>query len=269
MLTFPNAKINLGLYITEKRTDGFHNLETCFYPINWTDGLEILPSDKVTFTQTGITIPGAADQNLCLKAYYLLAQDFDLKPVQMHLHKVLPTGAGLGGGSADAAFTLTTLNNIFDLGLPAGKLEKYAARLGSDCAFFVYNAPVFAHGRGELFQEIKIDLKGVYCVVVHPGIHISTAEAFANIKPKPAPHDLKEVLMQPVKYWKDTVKNDFEESVFPNYPELRKLKEKLYDMGAVYAAMSGSGSAIFGLFSGQIAAKELLPKQFLVWEGFL
>ena len=214
-------------------------------------------------------MPGAEEENLCLKAYRLLAQDFDLQPVLMHLHKVLPTGAGLGGGSADAAFTLKALNDIFELNLTLPQLEQYAARLGSDCAFFIRNAPVFAHGRGELFEEINLSLKGVYCVVAHPGIHISTAEAFSNISPKPAPHNLREVLLQPVQNWKVLVKNDFEDSVFPAHPELRELKEKMYGLGAVYAAMSGSGSAIFGLFSHQIQAKEQLPEQYLVWEGFL
>jgi 4-diphosphocytidyl-2-C-methyl-D-erythritol kinase len=269
MLTFPNAKINLGLYITEKRADGFHNLETCFYPVSWTDGLEILSSDKLTFTQSGILIPGSPDQNLCLKAYQLLAKDFDLPPVKIHLHKVIPTGAGLGGGSADGAFTLKILNEIFELTISEEKLEEYAAQLGSDCPFFICNTPVFATGRGEIFENIKVELKGKYYVVVHPGIHISTSEAFSNITPKPAPQDLREVLLKPVAEWKELVKNDFEESVFPAHPELKDLKEKLYELGAEYAAMSGSGSAIFGLFSRQIKATEQLPEKYLVWEGFL
>ena len=269
MLTFPNAKINLGLYITEKRTDGFHNLETCFYPVNWADGLEILPSEELRFTQSGIIIPGSADQNLCLKAYHIFARDFGLGPVQIHLHKVIPTGAGLGGGSADAAFTLKILNDIFEVNLSLERLEEYAAKLGSDCPFFIRNAPVFATGRGEVFEEVSINLNGYYCVVVHPGLHISTAEAFRNIKPKPAPHDLREVLQKPVSTWKNLVRNDFEESVFPSHPELLVLKEKLYDLGADYAAMSGSGSAIFGLFSQQIKAKEQFRDEYLIWEGFL
>lgn len=252
MLTFPNAKINIGLNIVEKRVDGFHNIESCFYPINWVDVLEILPSKTTIFKSTGIKIPGNSASNLCLKAYELLKADFDLPTFHFHLHKVIPIGAGLGGGSADGAFTLKLLNEINQLGLSYEKLESYAKKLGSDCAFFVENKPKYCFGKGDEFEEISLDLKSKFIVLINPNIHISTAEAYNGINPKKPIENCKEIIKLPIKDWKYKLKNDFEESLFPYYPILPKLKNKLYELGAQYAAMTGSGSTVYGIFENEI-----------------
>jgi 4-diphosphocytidyl-2-C-methyl-D-erythritol kinase len=269
MLDFPNAKINLGLYITSKRADGFHNLASCFYPVKWCDALEILPSPEVKFDMTGLPVPGNPDTNLCLKAYKLLQRDFNLPPVHMHLHKVIPMGAGLGGGSADAAFTLRILNKLFELNLTAEALENYARQLGSDCAFFVRNKPVIATERGDVFTPVNLNLSGYACVVVYPGIHITTAEAYSSITPKEPTCTMELLLKQDVKVWKDVLKNDFEEALFPKYPELPQVKEKLYEAGAAYASMTGSGSAVYGLFKGEAPENLLFPDHYLLWKGLL
>jgi 4-diphosphocytidyl-2-C-methyl-D-erythritol kinase len=254
MLSFPNAKINLGLYITEKRTDGYHNLLTCFLPIPWNDVLEIVPAETVAFKQTGLTIPGNPEDNLCVKAYRLLQKDFDLPPVLIHLHKIVPMGAGLGGGSSDAAFVLKNLNVQFALGLSETQLEVYAAQLGSDCAFFVRNRPAIATGRGEVLNDFPPNFKGLYLVVVYPAVHVSTAEAYGGVKPRPFEGDFTMLLSQPTR-WKDELHNQFEETIFPKYPILAEIKQQLYDQGAWYAAMSGSGSAVFGLFKEKVDIK--------------
>ncbi|MCX2738830.1 4-(cytidine 5'-diphospho)-2-C-methyl-D-erythritol kinase [Pontibacter anaerobius] len=269
MLDFPNAKINLGLYITEKRADGFHNLQSCFYPVRWCDALEILPSEREAFDMTGLPVPGNAETNLCLKAYKLLQQDYNLPPVHMHLHKVIPMGAGLGGGSADAAYTLRILNQLFELKLYDDALENYARQLGSDCAFFVRNEPVIATERGDVFTPVTLDLSSYTCVVVYPGIHITTAEAYGSIKPKQPTCDMQMLLKQDVEVWQDVLKNDFEEALFPKYPELLQLKEKLYEAGATYASMTGSGSAVYGLFKGDAPDNLLFPARYAVWQGQL
>src|SRR5688572_14534594 len=178
MIAFPNAKLNIGLNVTERRPDSFHNLESVFYPVQWCDALEILPAKETKFTSSGIEIPGTIESNLCLKAYQLLKTDFELPPVKIHLHKNIPIGAGLGGGSSDAAFTLKLLNQLFELNIAEDKLEDYARKLGSDCAFFIRNKPVFAHEKGDVFEPIKLDLTGYNCVVVYPNLHITTAEAY-------------------------------------------------------------------------------------------
>lgn len=268
MLDFPNAKINLGLYVTEKRPDGFHNLQTCFYPVRWCDALEVLPSEKLQFDMTGLPVPGNPETNLCLKAYKLLQQDYDLPPVHLHLHKVIPMGAGLGGGSADAAFALRILNQLFELGLEDDALENYARQLGSDCAFFIRNKPVVATGRGDVFTPISLDLSGYTCLIVHPGIHITTAEAYGSIKPQQPSCSMEMLLKQDVKVWKEVLKNDFEEALFPKYPELPRLKEQLYEAGASYAAMTGSGSAVYGLFK-EAPANLIFPAHYAVWQGLL
>ncbi|MEL6535441.1 MAG: 4-(cytidine 5'-diphospho)-2-C-methyl-D-erythritol kinase [Bacteroidota bacterium] len=269
MLSFPNAKINLGLFITRKRRDGFHEIESVFYPVPWRDALEIIEADKTKFTSSGLSIPGDPKDNLVLKAYELLRKDFQLEPVQIHLHKIIPMGAGLGGGSADAAFALQMVNELFQLYLDDSFLEEYAARLGSDCPFFVSNKPVLATGRGTDFTDISLNLSGTHLVLVNPGIHVGTKEAYANVKPKAAPANLKEVVEnQPIAEWKDLVHNDFEDSIFPNHPELAQLKETMYESGATYAAMTGSGSTVFGLFDAAASIPEL-PSHYQIWQGTL
>jgi 4-diphosphocytidyl-2-C-methyl-D-erythritol kinase len=273
MLVFPNAKLNLGLYVTGQRPDGFRNLESVFVPLPWCDALEVLPAPNGTATAlalTGIPIPGDPATNLCLRAYELLRTDFNLPPVQLHLHKVVPIGAGLGGGSADAAFALRALNDLFQLNLPTEKLQAYARQLGSDCAFFVANKPVFAYEKGDVFEEISLDLTGTACKVVYPGLHISTAEAYARVTAAPPRHDLRQALSQPLETWRDTVSNDFEDALTPIYPVLGEIKKQLYAAGAAYASLSGSGSAVYGLFPGQEQPPQLkLPAEYLVWDGRL
>lgn len=250
MLVFPNAKINLGLYVTSKRPDGYHNLITCFYPVSWQDALEIVPSDVITFTTSGIAIPGNSDDNLCLKAYHLLAKDYDLPPVHIHLHKNIAMGAGLGGGSSDAAFTIKTLNNLFELHLSTEQQQNYARQLGSDCAFFIENKPVLAVERGDQFLPIQLpDLSNYYILLVYPSVHVSTQLAYSQVKPQMPIYSLEKSLTeQPITTWKDVISNDFEKSVFAVFPLLAEIKQKLYDLGAIYAAMSGSGSTLFGIF---------------------
>ncbi|SOD95141.1 4-(cytidine 5'-diphospho)-2-C-methyl-D-erythritol kinase [Spirosoma fluviale] len=270
MLTFPTSKINLGLRITEKRPDGFHNLQSCFYPVGWGDILEVIPvpDGEVGFTSSGLPIPGSPEQNLCIRAYNLLKADFDLPPVQMHLHKLVPIGAGLGGGSADAAFALKLLNTQFSLGLTNPQLEDYARLLGSDCAFFIQNRPLYCTQKGDVFSDIAVDLSGYFIVLVYPNLAISTAEAYAGIKPRQPEANLYEQLLEPVANWRHTIHNDFEDSLFPHYPILPQLKAQLYESGAVYASMSGSGSTVYGIFNAPVD----MPNQFLdyrVWKGKL
>jgi 4-diphosphocytidyl-2-C-methyl-D-erythritol kinase len=248
MISFPNAKINVGLNVVSKREDGYHNLETIFYPVKLADALEIIPSEKTEFSSSGILIDGEAENNLVFKAYKLLQKDFDLPPVKLHLHKVVPFGAGLGGGSADAAFALKMLNDYFNLGISIEKLESYASQIGADCPFFIQNKPTFASGIGDQFEPVHLDLSAFEIVIVKPNFSVSTPEAYRNIVPAPANFNLKEIENLPIEDWKNVVKNDFEKSVFPQYPEIEELKNKLYELGAVYASMSGSGSAVFGIF---------------------
>jgi 4-diphosphocytidyl-2-C-methyl-D-erythritol kinase len=260
MVVFPNAKINLGLNIVAKRTDGYHNLESCFVPIPWHDILEVIHAPALTFSTSGLPIPGHDSANLCLRAFHLLQADFPLSPVHIHLHKIIPMGAGLGGGSADGAFTLVVLNELFDLRLSPEILMEYAEKLGSDCPFFIRNQAVLATGKGTEFHPINLSLKGLHLVVVKPDIHVSTAEAYAGVRPSISTPSVKEILETlPMEGWTEVLKNDFEASVFARYPDLRKLKESLYQLGAKYAAMSGSGSAIFGLFD----QPPVLPDSFL------
>jgi 4-diphosphocytidyl-2-C-methyl-D-erythritol kinase len=249
MICFPNAKINLGLHITSKRKDGYHEIETCMVPIPLYDALEIIiDPKKTTFECTGMEIPGNPTDNLILKAFALLKQDFPgLPAAQIHLHKAIPMGAGLGGGSADGAFALTLMNNLFDLLLDDFFLEEYAEQLGSDCPFFIENTLKIATGRGEILESIDLDLKGTHLVVINPGIHIGTKEAYAGVTPSAPKFKLKEVLADRSR-WKDELINDFEASIFPNHPEIADIKSQLYEAGAYYAAMSGSGSSVFGLF---------------------
>jgi 4-diphosphocytidyl-2-C-methyl-D-erythritol kinase len=270
MIQFPNAKINLGLQLVRKRPDGFHDLVSCFYPVRWTDALEILPAQgEASFTLSGLPVPGNPTANLCWKAYELLRRDFDLPPIQMHLHKVIPMGAGLGGGSADAAVTLKILNELFNLNLSEDALENYARQLGSDCAFFIRNQPVLAVEKGDVFEPIELDLTGWHLVLVYPNLAISTAEAYAAVSPRLPGNSLKTLLAQEVSSWKNEVVNDFERSLFPNHPILADLKQQLYDLGATYASMSGSGSTMYGLFQSPLAAPLPFPQEYSVWQGVL
>lgn len=260
MITFPNAKINLGLNITEKRPDGYHNLETIFYPIPLEDALEIIPSKnaekKTSLYQSGITIDGEPENNLVVKAYEMLDKKFDLPPVDIYLYKHIPSGAGLGGGSADAAFMLKLLNETFKLNLSTELLEKYAARLGADCPFFIKNKPTFAEGIGNQFSPISLSLKGYQLLIVKPNVFVSTRDAFLKIKPQKPMYSLKEVITHPLDEWKQFMTNNFEKSVFSKFPIIGKIKETLYKQGAIYAAMSGSGSSVFGIFDPTVNIQE-------------
>lgn len=255
MIFFPNAKINIGLYVTEKRTDSYHNIETLFYPTSLCDALEILENTEsdvpLSWSSSGIQLDGKAEDNLCVKALNLLKQDYDIPPLKMHLHKAIPFGAGLGGGSADAAFALKALNEMFTLGIDTPKLIDYAAKLGADCAFFIRNIPQTATGIGDILSPCKINLKGYHLLLVKPDIHVSTPEAYRGIKPKQLAVPLNEQLRSPVEEWKGVIKNDFEESVFPNHPGIKAIKDKMYANGAEYASMTGSGAAVFGLFKNK------------------
>lgn len=273
MLTFPNAKLNLGLYVTARRPDGFHNLESVMLPLPWTDALELLPAlagHASSITLSGRPIPGDPATNLCLRAYELLQTDFpQLPPAQIYLHKIVPIGAGLGGGSADAAFALKAANDLFSLGLAPVALESYARRLGSDCAFFIQNKPMLAVEKGDVFEEIDLNLAGTGCVVVYPNLHISTAEAYARIVPQHPAHALREALAQPMVTWRDTVANDFETALTPSHPVLADIKQQLYNAGATYASLSGSGSAVYGLWPGGEPVSMPWPADFTVWQGLL
>ena len=255
MLTRPIAKINLGLNVVEKRPDGYHNLETVFYPVQIEDALEVYPMDPEFPSEydcdlkvTNITIDGDEQRNLVVRAYNLLKAEFPTLPrIHAHLYKGIPTQAGMGGGSSDCGFMITLLNDMFKLGLTQQQMIDYAARLGADCAFFIFNRPCYAEGIGEKLQPIDLDLKGWYLSLVRPDIPVSTREAFALIKPHHPEVNCREVVKQPVESWRDALVNDFESSVFAVHPELGAVKDRLYDLGATYAAMSGSGSTLFAL----------------------
>jgi 4-diphosphocytidyl-2-C-methyl-D-erythritol kinase len=273
MTVFPPAKINIGLFITEKRSDGFHNIETVFYPVPLTDTLSIEACDtsrKVTLDCDGIALPEAdPEKNLCVKAYMLLDNVYDLPPVKMRLHKNIPSEAGLGGGSSDAAFTLKALNDLFDLMLDDDDLAGYASLLGSDCVFFIYNIPAFGKGRGDILEKVPPALSGYHIVLVKPEISISTAEAYSSVTARKPKYHLPGLIKFPVKKWRKTITNDFEPFVFDKFPEIEKIKNRLYETGAEYASMSGSGSCVYGLYrqlSGDIG--HLFPGCF-VWTGIL
>jgi 4-diphosphocytidyl-2-C-methyl-D-erythritol kinase len=254
MLVFPNAKINIGLRVTEKRQDGYHNLETIFYPVKIHDALELIEasptaSKDISFTHSGLHIEGEESNNLVIKAYSLLKKKFpELPKVIAHLHKVIPMGAGLGGGSSDAAFMLKLINEKYLLGINQETLCEYALQLGSDCPFFIKSTPAYAEGRGEKLYEVPLSLEGYKILIVYPGILVKTSLAFSSIKPAPSQTKLTEEVKKPLIEWKNTIINDFEIPVFLQYPELANLKKMLYDQGAVFASMSGSGSTIYGIF---------------------
>lgn len=257
MVCFPNCKINLGLKILRRRDDGYHDLETAFYPLPLTDVLEIIGHSKETgFTAYGNPIPGDPSANSCLKAWDLLRNDFPaLPPVHIHLYKNIPIGAGLGGGSSDGAWTLLTLNVQFQLGLTEQQLLDYATCLGSDCPFFILNKPCFGTGRGHLLQPLSLDLSGYSFALIDPGIHISTSQAFSICSPGENKVPMQEILSRPVSDWRERLVNDFEEPIFRLHPHLREIKRTLYDSGALYASLTGSGSSFYGIF-----AKERIPE---------
>jgi 4-diphosphocytidyl-2-C-methyl-D-erythritol kinase len=261
MIAFPNAKINIGLNVISKREDGYHNLETIFYPVKLADALELTTAEKTEFTASGIAIDGTLENNLVFKAYQLLQNDFKLPPVKLHLHKIIPFGAGLGGGSSDAAFVLKMLNDYFRLNIPSIKLQSFASKIGADCPFFIENKPTFASGIGDRFQPVNLDLSEYKILIVKPNTSVSTLDAYKNIIPKKPTFNLKDIENLPIENWKDTIENDFEKSVFPKFPEIKKLKSTLYKMGALYASMSGSGSAVFGIFRHlPVDSDKFIPK---------
>jgi len=267
MIAFPPCKINLGLNILRRRIDGYHDIETCFYPVPWTDVLEIIRGDTFDFAASGLPIPGAAADNLCVRAYELLRKDFGIGPVKIHLHKVIPMGAGLGGGSSDAAHALKLLNQIFELNLDDERLTAYASALGSDCAFFISGKPAFGTGRGEQLRKIDVRLEKESLVIIVPDIHIATASAYAGVMPaQPALSCDRIVCEMAVGEWKHHLRNDFEGPVFRQHPVIGRIKQSLYDAGARYACMSGSGAAVFGIFSEPVELPEEL-RQYRSWSG--
>lgn len=277
MVVFPNCKINLGLNIIRKRSDGYHDLETVFYPIALRDALEIImvgtPRENIPITTTanvqfsisGFPIDGKNENNLCISAYQLLKKDFPQLPqIKMHLHKAIPTNAGLGGGSADGAFTLNLLNQIFNLGLTIQQSLQYTLQLGSDCPFFMINKPCLGTGRGEILDPIKLDLSAYTIVIVHPEVHINTTEAFLSINTAVPSKSVKNIINQPVATWRKELKNDFEGAIFTKYPEIKTIKETLYEAGATYASMTGSGSTVFGLFEKTTKPHLAFPTNYLI-----
>ena len=277
MIVFPGCKINLGLQILNKREDGFHNLATVFYPLPLREALEVIRSndwdnkEPIHFSLSGNMVDGPILDNLCVKAYYLLKKDFpELPAVKIHLHKVIPTGAGLGGGSADAAFTLKLLNEKFQLHLSQDQLVSYALQLGSDCPFFIIDQPCYATGRGEILEPINLSLSGYQLLLINPGIHINTGWAFSQLNAEKASHstlvhkNLKDILSQDPITWQRDLNNDFEQPVFLQYPEIKEIKEQLYQQGAIYASMSGSGSSVFGLFEKSPPASLLFPSHYFL-----
>lgn len=263
MLNQANFKVNLGLYVTERRKDGFHNLETIFLPVNTCrDDITMVPvSGDMAFRMTGGDFTVDAEKNLCVKAFRLLQRDFDLPNVQIELDKRIPSGAGLGGGSSDAATVLRMANELFTLGLDNQRLREYAAQLGSDVPFFIENQPMYATGRGEILQNIDISLHQLQFSVFKPDFSISTAEAYAHIKPISGRAHLCDLVHEPVEKWQNLFPNDFEAALFPSYPILAEIKQKFYDLGATYAALSGSGSAIFALAPHPIRLSPFFPGQ--------
>jgi 4-diphosphocytidyl-2-C-methyl-D-erythritol kinase len=268
MICFPNGKINLGLYVLSERADGFHNIETVLYPVPVRDVLEFLPAKTFQFTISGFPIDGIKEENIVYKAWLLLHKNFKLPPLGVHLHKAIPPGSGLGGGSSDAAFFIQEANNCFHLEIGKKEMINLTAQLGSDCPFFIENKPSLATGKGEILQEININLKGKYLLLIKSGIHISTAQAYSMVKAEQSKTRLTEIVSKPLEQWTGLLKNDFEETVFEAHPELEEIKNNLYHLGADYASMTGSGSAVFGIFNKQPVLKNINPKYYL-WSGKL
>jgi 4-diphosphocytidyl-2-C-methyl-D-erythritol kinase len=269
MICFPNAQINLGLNITEKRSDGYHNIETIFYPIGWNDALEVIVNkesqNEFNLHLSGLSITGNIEDNLLYKAYQIIKQIKTLPHIDVYLHKTLPMGAGLGGGSADAAFFINLLNEQFQLNFNETERIDIARQLGSDCAFFVKNTPVYATQKGDVFKDIKLDLSHLYIAIIYPNVHSNTKEAYSLVKPQQPTKSLLEIIQQPISTWQTDLVNDFEKSIFSLYPIVEKTKSDLYNSGALYACMSGSGSAVFGLFEKEPDIKHIA--QFPHWIG--
>lgn len=274
MISFPNAKINIGLNIIEKREDGYHDIQSLMYPAGLRDALEVIENtdqdaERITITTSGLNIPGDVTDNLCYYAYHLIAADYPLPNVKVHLHKHIPIGAGLGGGSSDASFFIRLLNDKFELGLSWGEMHHYARQLGSDCSFFISNKPAFAEGKGDQYESMNISLAGYHVVLVYPDVLINTAKAYSGVQPKMPLRSLENDLLNlPIEQWQEFIHNDFEDSIFPEYPELKAIKEKLLAEGAVYASMSGSGSTLYGIFKSKTDLKEKFKGCF-VYEGEL
>jgi len=271
MIVFPGAKINIGLHVTGKRRDGYHTIESVFYPIPLCDILEIVFSEgEVGFNLevTGIELPGNVSDNLCSKAYKLFSAEHPLPHARAALHKIIPAGAGLGGGSSDGSHALLLLNELAGGPISTQKLTEMASSLGSDCPFFIRNKPAFVTGRGEILEPVSLDLGGLYAMLVHPRIHVPTAEAYSLVQPKQPNVSLRELHHLPLGEWRGIVKNDFEEGIFRVHPEIKELKEHLYACGAIYASMSGSGSSVFGLFPDEPEVPSSFSKYF-VWKGRL
>lgn len=265
MVIFSNCKINIGLNITEKRLDSFHNIETIFFPLPIFEVLELIDAESVDLTTYGIDIPGDKSQNIVLKAYKLLKNHFpDIEPIQFHLLKTIPAGAGLGAGSANGAFALVALNERSNLGLSEANLMDLALVLGSDCPFFIKNKPCIATGRGEVFEEIDLDFKGKKILIINPAIHVPTAWAFQQITPQKPKNNVKTVAALPMEAWRGSVINDFEEPVFAAYPEIKGIKDTLYEMGAIYASMTGTGSTVFGIFDYTSSVEVNFPQHYFV-----
>jgi len=264
MITFPNAKINLGLQVLRKRPDGYHDIETVLYPVPIYDALEIVEASETKLFVSGIPIPADGD-NLCIRVHKLLDDIYKLPPVHIYLHKRIPVGAGLGGGSSDAAFLIKLMNDYFDLKLDSTQMMNYARIMGADCAFFINNQSVFAEGVGDQFSELEMDLSAYHLLVVKPPVHINTAEAYRGVLLKEEGRDLKEKILEPVTTWKDTVFNDFEATVFDSFPVIGQIKQSLYDAGAIYAAMSGSGSSLFAIFDHAVCLPELAKSNQLIY----
>lgn len=264
MILFPNAKINIGLNIIERRPDGYHNIETIMYPIDWCDILEIVPSNglETTLTVTGRKVNCPAEQNLVMKAFRLFQEETNIGNVDIYLRKIIPDGAGLGGGSSDAAFTLIGLNEIFNCNLPAEKLADMAAKIGADCPFFIYNKPQLATGTGTTLSDINVDLSGYTIVLVKPPVSVPTSKAYAGVTPAKPDYDLIESVTLPASQWFKYIKNDFESSIFTEYPKIADIKDKLVSTGAVYSAMSGSGSSVYALYSKSDILSENILKLF-------
>lgn len=280
MIVFPTCKINLGLRVLDKRADEFHNIETIFYAVQWCDALEAIPfsmpvvgvstdHDNVSFETKGLKIDGSEKENLCMRAFRLLQREFKVPPVKMCLLKNIPIGAGLGGGSSDAAFTLKLMNDLFDLKISIEQLKQFASELGSDCPFFIENIPCLATGRGDDLRAITFDLSSYYLIIVVPPVQVSTSWAYesaGNWQLAAGKKKLEEIIQQPIDSWKEELKNDFEEAVFKQYPEIEKIKKQLYKQGALYASMSGSGSAVYGIFSEEPPAISF-PKPYKIFRS--
>lgn len=273
MICFPNAKINLGLNIISRRSDGYHNIETIFYPIGMKDALEIINSDiesdanKYQLFQYGDVVEGNDANNLVIKALSIISAERDLPNIDIHLLKKIPSGAGLGGGSADASFMLKLLNDKFNFGYSIEELMKFAAKIGADCSFFLHNKPTFASGIGDILEMVDLDLESYHFVVVKPDVLISTKEAYSMIVPCKPSLSLKEIVKKPIEEWNGIMKNDFEIPIFKKYPVICKIKDKLQEMGAIYSSMSGSGSAVFGIFDSKLDLEGYFSDCF-VWKSW-